>query len=171
MEWVNDLMAWAWARHHNILSWYIRPLFLLPFCWFAYRRSVLGIAVTVVALATSMAWFPAPANPSPAVIEMLDAERDYLLGPWNAAKVVASLLVPATFAALALAFWRRSIAWGLGVINGAVLFKIGWTYAVSGTAGATAHLVPALAGLLLVNALVIVAARLVTRRRSEARPA
>ena len=90
MELINDVAAWAWARHHNILSWYIRPLFLLPFCFFAYRRSLLGIAVTLVALATSMAWFPAPANPSPAVVEMLDAERDYLFGPWNAAKVFAS---------------------------------------------------------------------------------
>ncbi len=71
----------------------------------------------------------------------------------------------------AWAFWRRSVAWGLVVINGAVLFKIGWTYAVSGTAGANAHLVPALAGLVLVNALVIAAARLVARRRTEARPA
>ena len=95
MEWVNELAAWAWARHHNILSWYIRPLFLLPFCFFAYRRSLLGIGLTVVALATSMAWFPAPVNPSPAVVEMLDAERNYLFGPWDAAKVFASLLVPA----------------------------------------------------------------------------
>lgn len=31
MEWLNELAAWAWARHHNELSWYVRPLFLLPF--------------------------------------------------------------------------------------------------------------------------------------------
>ena len=24
---------------HNVLSWYIRPLFLLPFCYFAYKRT------------------------------------------------------------------------------------------------------------------------------------
>jgi len=167
----NELASWIWARHHNILSWYIRPLFLLPFCWFAYRRSLLGIGLTLLALATSMAWFPAPAKPDPAVIEMLNAERDYMLGPWDAAKVAASLLVPATLIAVALAFWRRSLAWGLVVINAAVLFKIGWTYAVSGTAGANAHLVPAMAGLVLVNGLVIVATRLVARRRAEGRPA
>ena len=28
----DEFAAWAWARHHNELSWYIRPLFLLPFC-------------------------------------------------------------------------------------------------------------------------------------------
>lgn len=29
------LMEWAFARHHNTASWYIRPLFLIPLCWFA----------------------------------------------------------------------------------------------------------------------------------------
>ena len=171
MELINDVAAWAWARHHNILSWYIRPLFLLPFCFFAYRRRLSGISITLIALATSMAWFPAPTTPSAAVVEMLKAEHDYLFGPWGLAKVLAALAIPATFAALALAFWRRSMAWGLIVINAAVLFKIGWTYAVSGTAGATAHLVPALAGLVLVNAMVIGAARLLARRRSAPSPA
>ncbi len=116
MDWVHELAAWAWERHHNVLSWYIRPLFLLPFCFFAYRRSVLGIVLTLVALATSMAWFPAPGAPSSAVI-----------------------------------------------------FKIAWTYAVSGTAGADAQLVPALAGLVVVNALVIMAGRLLARRRTKVR--
>ena len=34
----DEFVAWAWARHHNILSWYVRPLFILPFCFFAYMR-------------------------------------------------------------------------------------------------------------------------------------
>ena len=57
---LDEFGAWAWERHHNVLSWYIRPLFLLPFCYFAYRRSLFGITITLVALATSMFWFPAP---------------------------------------------------------------------------------------------------------------
>jgi ABC-type glycerol-3-phosphate transport system substrate-binding protein len=28
----EEFTTWAWERHHNVLSWYIRPLFLLPFC-------------------------------------------------------------------------------------------------------------------------------------------
>jgi hypothetical protein len=96
---------------------------------------------------------------------------DYLFGQWTVAKVLATLLIPATFTALALAFWRRSWAWGLAVINGAVLFKIGWSYVVSGTAGANAHLVPALAGLLLVDGLLLVAARVLAHRRSQGSPA
>ena len=62
-EFLADVASWAWARHHNVLSWYVRPLFFLPFCWFAYRRSATGMALTLVALATSMAWFPAPTHP------------------------------------------------------------------------------------------------------------
>lgn len=171
MDMIDDVLAWAWARHHNILSWYVRPLFLLPYCWFAYRRSLLGIGLTLLALATSMAWFPAPAVPDPGVTAMLDAEREYLLGPWGPAKVVASLLVPATLAALAVALWRRSLLWGLVVVNTALLFKIGWTFAVGGAAGARAHLLPALAGLAVVDAGLVLVARAVRQRRSESRPA
>lgn len=82
-EWWNELASWSWERHHNILSWYIRPLFFLPFCFFAYRRSWKGIAVTLLALATPLAWFPAPETPDPAVMQMLRTETDYLFGEWN----------------------------------------------------------------------------------------
>ncbi len=27
MDELGQLVEWAWARHHNPLSWYIRPLF------------------------------------------------------------------------------------------------------------------------------------------------
>ena len=62
---LDEFGDWAWDRHHNILSWYIRALFLLPFCFFAYRRSFLGITLTLVALATSMFWFSARIAPTP----------------------------------------------------------------------------------------------------------
>ncbi len=71
----DEFVAWAWARHHNVLSWYVRPLFFLPFCYFAYRRSLWGIVLTLLALVTSMFWFPAPEHASPAVNEMLASER------------------------------------------------------------------------------------------------
>ena len=48
MDTLVDFLNWAWARHHNPLSWYIRPLFILPFCYFAYRKSVRGMVATVV---------------------------------------------------------------------------------------------------------------------------
>ncbi len=56
MELLEAFLSWTWARHHNILSLYIRPLFLLPLCCFAYRRSVKGMALSLLALATGMFW-------------------------------------------------------------------------------------------------------------------
>ena len=79
MEFVNDFFSWAWERHHNILSWNIRPLFLVPFCYFAYKRSIWGIVLTLIALATSMFWFPRPESVSPQVKEFLEAEIEWIL--------------------------------------------------------------------------------------------
>jgi hypothetical protein len=164
MEWLNELAAWAWARHHNELSWYIRPLFLLPFAYFAYKRSGWGIALTLVAVATSMAWFPAPEHPSAGAIEMLAAEREYLLGEWTLAKIAVAFTVPLMLGGLATALWRRSLVWALVAINLGGLFKITWTFVVSDTTGAMQHLYPAVAGLVVVNSVVL----LVWRRRHGA---
>ena len=60
MDALADFLDWAWARHHNPLSWYIRPLFILPFCYFAYRRSVWGIALTLAAVASTCSGFRFP---------------------------------------------------------------------------------------------------------------
>ncbi len=155
MEWLNELASWAWARHHNELSWYIRPLFLLPFAYFAYKRSGWGIALTLVALATSMAWFPAPEHPTPGAIEFLAAEREYLLGEWTLAKIAMALLVPLMLGGLAAALWRRSLIWALVAINGGGLFKIAWSFAVSDTQGAMQLLYPAVAGLVVLNAVLL----------------
>src|SRR3712207_5885615 len=108
-------------------------------------------------LATSMFWFPAPAEPSPAVEEMLGAERKYLTANWTLWKIFLALLVPALFAALGLAFWKRSLGWGMAVINAAVLIKVGWTFVFGTEAGAMAHLPAALLGLAACDALVLYA--------------
>ena len=161
----DEFIAWTWARHHNILSWYVRPLFILPFCYFAYRRSLLGIVITLLALATSMFWFPVPENSSSAVNEMLASEREYLTTDWTLWKILIALLVPLTFAALGLAFWKRSLVWGLAVVNAAILFKIAWTFLFSTEAGALSHLPAAVLGLALCDALILCA-----MRRLRARP-
>ena len=151
----DEFVAWAWARHHNVLSWYVRPLFFLPFCYFAYRRSLLGIVITLLALATSMCWFPAPEHTGPAVNEMLASEREYLTANWTAWKILVALMVPLTFGALGLAFWRRSLIWGLAVVNAAILFKIAWTFLFSTGAGAMSHLPAAVLGLVVCDALIL----------------
>ncbi|KAA6450302.1 hypothetical protein F8161_19160 [Bacillus cereus] len=78
MDFLNDFFTWAFERHQNILSWYIRPLFLLPFCYFSYKRNIKGIIITLVALATSMFWFPKPMTGNSKVEAFL--EMDYLFG-------------------------------------------------------------------------------------------
>jgi hypothetical protein len=78
VELLDAFLSWAWARHPIILSWYIRPLFLLPFCYYAYRRSINGIVLTLLALASSMFWFPEPEHADPEALEFLAAEQEYL---------------------------------------------------------------------------------------------
>ena len=110
MELLNDFLVWAWDRHHNILSWYIRPLFVLPLAYASYRRSGWGIALTLVALATSMFSFPAPERPDPSVEEFLRMEAQFVTEP-TPARVLTMLLAPLSLGALCAAFWRRSLAW------------------------------------------------------------
>lgn len=151
MEFLEEFASWAWARHHNVLSWYIRPLFLVPFCYFAFKRSVAGVVLTIVALLSSMFWFPEPSVLSPAVASALAAERQYLLGPWPLWKVAVSFLVPGLLAALAYAFWRRSWLWGALVLNVIAFSKIAWTAIFFDETGFLAHLAPAVAGLAVCN--------------------
>jgi len=159
MEWLNDFLAWAWDRHHNVLSWYIRPSFLLPFCYFAYRRSLLGISLTLFALATSMFWFPKPEQPDPKVLEFLEMEKAHLTGAWTLSKTLLTLLVPISLAALALAFWKRSVILGLVVMDALALGKVVWSFYYGGTAVGSVIASPALAGLVICNAVVLLVAR------------
>jgi hypothetical protein len=165
----DEFAAWAWARHHNELSWYIRPLFLLPFCYFAYRRSLWGIVLTVLALATSMFWFPAPERVDPRAAEFLAVERDYLTGDWTLTKILLALLVPVSFAALAVAFWRRSLVWGLAVINAMVLVKIVWSFYFGDESGGLTLLPSALVGLAVCDAVILYVVRRM-RKRSSSKP-
>ena len=166
----DEFAAWAWARHHNVLSWYIRPLFLLPFCYFAYKRSLWGITLTVVALATSMFWFPAPERADPGTAQFLAVEREYLTSEWSLWKVLLGLIVPASFAALAVAFWKRSLLWGVAVINAMVLVKIVWSFYFGEASGGLTLLPSAVVGLALCDAVILYVVRRRRRRRSSAEP-
>jgi len=165
-ELVNDLLSWIWARHHNELSWYVRPLFLLPFCYFAYRRSLLGILVTLMVFPTSLFWFPAPENPSSRVEGYLAWEHQVLTEGSVAARVALVLLVIGFFVALAAAFWKRSWLWGLAVLNAGTLLKVIWSVAFGGAAG-WASLAPSLFTLAVTDAAILLAARWLKRRRAR----
>jgi hypothetical protein len=156
--WLGDFLNWAWARHHNILSWYIRPLFLLPFCYFAYRRSALGIVLTIVALATSMFWFPVPAQPDPQVTAFLQDELVWITSPWTPLKWALTLATPICLGLLAAAFWARSWSYGLALLNAITLIKA--LFSVGIGQESSWSIMPALAvGMLVLNATVIYGAR------------
>ncbi len=139
---------WAFERHHNILSWYIRPIFIIPIVLFAYKKSMTGIFASIFALFTSMFWFPAPVVSSSQVLSFLSFEMEYLKGEWAASKIVMSLSVPIFFAALIIAAWKRNWKWLLGVVIAAAVLKVVWSVVFSGEAGMSI-LKPAITGVLI----------------------
>lgn len=103
-----------------------------------------------------MFWFPAPEQVEPQVEEFLAFEREWLTGEWTLVKILVTSLVPLSLAALCLAFWKRSLVWGILVINAIAIGKVLWGV-VSGEG--VAMLVPAITGLLICDAMVLYAAR------------
>ena len=162
-----DFGDWAFDRHANVLSWYIRPLFLLPLAWFAYRRSGWGIAGTLIALATSIFWFPAPAVPDPQILEFLDFEREWLTGTWDLQKVGQAMLAPLALTVYCVAFWRRSVVWGLVLLNVMAAGKLLWGVVVGDGTG-WAMTVPGLVGLLICDVAVLWGLRQLQARRKRA---
>lgn len=145
----NDIFfSWAFERHHNILSWYIRPLFIIPIVIFAFKKSLTGIFVSIFALFTSMFWFPVPAESNPEVLSFLAYEMEYLKGVWTTPKILMSLLVPIFFVMLIIAAWKRSWKWLLGIVIGAAVLKVLWSVIFSGDAGLSI-LKPAIMGVII----------------------
>lgn len=145
----NDMFFnWAFERHHNVLSWYIRPIFIIPIVLFAFKKSMAGIFASIFALFTSMFWFPVPASSSPQVLSFLAFEMEYLKGIWTAPKIIMSLSVPIFFILLIVAAWKRNWKWLLGVVIAAAALKLLWSVAFSGEAGMSI-LKPAITGLII----------------------
>jgi hypothetical protein len=132
MDTLVDFLTWSWARHHNPLSWYIRPLFILPFCYFAYRKSVRGMLLTVVAVTSSMFWFPPPDVPDPRAVEFLKVERQWILGQFTSAQFVLTALIPIWFVTLAASVRRRMWATAAAVIMAGTALKIAWSFYMGG---------------------------------------
>lgn len=162
---VPPFMEWAFARHENTLSWFVRPLFLIPFCLFALHRSRAGLSLTVLLVLTSMFWFPQPAETDPRVKAFLAFEKDYLRNDWNAGKIAMTLLVPGTLTLLAVSFWRRSLRLGLSTLAAIAVMKSLWSVLFAGESG-TAAIAPAAIGLLACCVFVLLGVR-TTRRRGE----
>lgn len=149
----ETFLNWVFERHQNQLSWFIRPVFLIPFCFFAYKRSWAGISITIFCLFTSMFWFNKPEIISEEVKAFLQFEIDWLGGEWNIQKWLLSLTVPLSFFALGLAFWKRSLLMGLGVVVLMATGKIIWSIQSAGEAGKSI-IVPAVVGLIVCTGLI-----------------
>lgn len=89
----KDFFEWAFARHQNTLSWYIRPLFIIPIVIGAYRKSYAVIFISIFSLFTSMFWFPQPAAPDRRVIGFLNFEKGYLTSGWTADKIFVVIAI------------------------------------------------------------------------------
>lgn len=151
----SRFLSWVFERHQNLLSWYIRPLFLIPFCYFAYKRSWAGISITIFALLTSIFWFNRPVVVSEKALQFLQFEQQWLLGPTDSIKILLLLSVPASLIILGLAFWQRSVWMGLGVIILIAVGKISWSILNAGDSGRSI-LIPALIGLLVCIGLIMI---------------
>ena len=162
---VNDtFFEWVFNRHHNQLSWYIRPLFLIPFCLFSFKRSFAGIGLTLLALLTSMFWFPPPETVSPKVHEFLTMEMAYLHGSWDIIRVLFTFTIPVSLFLLAYALWNRALTAGLLVVIFMALIKIFWSILEGGESG-TSILIPALTGLAICIALIYIGFRILGKRK------
>ncbi|WP_445506167.1 hypothetical protein [Niallia sp. 03190] len=144
----RDFLDWAFTRHQNQLSWYVRPLFLIPFCFFAFKKSWAGISITVFCIFTSMFWFPEPQSVSKQVEQFLQYEIDYLTGDWNVTKILMTLLVPISLFLLSMGFWRKNLWIGLSVLIMIAFGKIVWSTLSAGESGKSI-IIPAIIGLLI----------------------
>ena len=145
----------AWARHHNLLSWYIRPLLLLPFCYFAFRRSFAGMLFSIFAIATSMMWFPEPTAPSEDAKAFLEMEREYLSVGWTTRKLLMTCSIPLFFVLLAAAFWKRKPFYGILVLVVGGVAKMIWSVA-EGSASGYSLFPAAILGLVVSGAMIVV---------------
>jgi len=148
-----NFFNWVFERHQNQMSWYIRPLFLIPFCYFAYKRSWTGISLTLFCLFTSMFWFSKPDSVSDEVKYFLQYEKEWLSGTWDYKKILLILSVPISFIALGLSFWKRSLWMGLGVVVLMATGKIIWSIQNTGESGKSI-IIPAMLGLLICSGLI-----------------
>jgi hypothetical protein len=155
---------WVFQRHQHQWSWYIRPLFLIPFCYYAYKHSWTGISITVFCLFTSMFWFESPEFVADNVKAFLSFEKDWLQSTWNINKILLVLTIPISFFALGLALWKRSLLMGVGVIVLIATGKIIWSVYNAGAAGKSI-IVPATIGLLLCIIFLIIGFKRLEKRK------
>lgn len=141
-------MDWAFRRHLNPFSWYIRPLFLLVLVYAAYKRSWKGVIVTFVLMMSSMVWFPEPEKIDLQMKKVLEFEQMLLSSPVSAVLTIAFMLVFLGF--ILAAFWKQSLVFGLILLNVTLVGKVVLSLLFTGENG-WAPLGNTIFGLMMVN--------------------
>lgn len=159
----NDaFFEWAFARHQNTASWVARPALIIPFCLAAYFRRLDGILFCVLAILTSMFWFPVPQKTDPRVIEFLAMEKEILKAGFSLYTLASILGIVGFLVALAAAFWRRSLMLGVMIAAAGAGSKALWSIVFSPETGAV--VLPYAGGGVAILALVILLLVLYKRR-------
>ena len=104
----KDFFNWSFKRHQNILSWYIRPIFIIPIVVGAYLKSFSIISISIFSLFTSMFWFPVPDKVDEKVIGFLNFEKEYLTSGWTSEKITIVSVILLFFIFLIYATWKRN---------------------------------------------------------------
>ncbi|OZB90664.1 hypothetical protein [Paenibacillus sp. XY044] len=158
----HHLLDWAFQRHLNPLSWYIRPIFLIVLAFFAYKRDWKGIIITFLLMMSSMVWFPAPKTISPQMEAVLDYEKMLLSHPGSAVFTLAFMMV--FVVSMGAAFWKHSFKIGLVILNVTLIGKVVLSLILTGDNG-WAPIGNTLFGLLLVNGIGWLLLRLQNKQR------
>lgn len=147
---------WIWHRHQNLFSWYSRPLFIIPACYYAYKQKIGFIIGSLILLGTSLFWFAPPAEVSETISGYLDWERQVFFNPNNRKPlIILSIAVVLFLFLLFYAFWKRSFWVGLLVFNIGNLLKIAVSIVFGGEVG-MASIVPTLSSIIILNILAFV---------------
>ena len=144
----NIFFTWAFQRHYNILSWYIRPLFIIPIIWSAYKKLFSGIAISIFCLFTSMFWFSKPNTTNPEVEKFLNFEANYLKSGWTIDKIALLFTVIIFFIFIIISTWTKNWKLLLVILIAAAFFKIFNSYLLTGKS-AFSMLTPAVTGLIV----------------------
>ncbi|MDE1453890.1 hypothetical protein CHCC14820_1694 [Bacillus paralicheniformis] len=130
------------------MSWYIRPVFLVALAYFCYRRTWNGVIVIFLLMTSSMFWFPVPERINPEMQAVLDYEQMLLSNPLSAVLTLAFMM--GFLVLIGAAFWKRSLGWGLAVLNVTLIGKVVLSVMLTGENG-WAPLGNTMFGLILVN--------------------
>lgn len=144
----TSFFEWAFTRHQNTLSWYIRPLFIIPIVVGAYKKSYSLIFFSIFCLFTSMFWFSKPAIVDVKVIEFLNFEKTYFTSGWSIEKAIILATILSFFVAIISLTWSRRWYGLLATVVIGAFLKIVHSLLFSGGSGISI-VKPAVLGLIL----------------------